>query len=345
MGRGKVRGAIGFGFAALVLALFSDAFAGDAGAPALPLVATPSATASSSAAPSGSSQAAAPSASGSAAFAQHGALLPAAEGEGEDERPTTPPPAPSPTPKAGPKAPTIVKNGMVRILASRFTMGSADRATPPNEHPVRVVVVPTFWIDKTEVTVGAYRACVDRGTCQKPPHGSAQCTFDTGDPQLPVSCVPWSAAQAYCIAVGKRLPREAEWELAARGTQAIRYPWGGTGTSCGMAATLTRENTNRTCSGKHPSHVGAHLAGASPFGVLDMSGNVEEWVADWYGENVSELSPRAGSSHVLRGGGYLSPPSLARTTTRNWGSVLEAGPNVGFRCARDDRPFEDGAKD
>jgi formylglycine-generating enzyme required for sulfatase activity len=65
-----------------------------------------------------------------------------------------------------------------------------------------------------------------------------------------------------------------------------------------------------------------------------MSGNVEEWVADWYADSVSELSPRAGASHVLRGGGWLSIPSLARTTSRNWGSVREAGPNVGFRCAR-----------
>ena len=67
-----------------------------------------------------------------------------------------------------------------------------------------------------------------------------------------------------------------------------------------------------------------------------MSGNVEEWVADWYADSVSELSPRAGASHVLRGGGWLTIPSLAKTTSRNWGSVREAGPNVGFRCARDE---------
>jgi formylglycine-generating enzyme required for sulfatase activity len=161
------------------------------------------------------------------------------------------------------------------------------------------------------------------------------CTFDLGDPQLPMSCVPWAAANAYCLAVNKRLPREVEWESAARGTTPIRYPWG-SGHGCGVAATLAGEVTNRACSGKRPSKVGAHLGGASPYGVLDMSGNVEEWVADWYADTVSEFSPRAGASHVLRGGGWLSTPSQARTTSRNWGSVREAGPNVGFRCARDD---------
>ena len=77
------------------------------------------------------------------------------------------------------------------------------------------------------------------------------------------------------------------------------------------------------------------LMGASPFGIYDMSGNVEEWVADWYAETVSDLSPRAGASHVLRGGGWLSAPSAAKTTSRNWGSSREMGPNVGFRCAKD----------
>jgi formylglycine-generating enzyme required for sulfatase activity len=97
-----------------------------------------------------------------------------------------------------------------------------------------------------------------------------------------------------------------------------------------------KDNSQRSCSGKGPSRVGAHPGGASPYGVLDLSGNVEEWVADWYTETVSEASPRAGASHVLRGGGWLSAPSRSRTTSRNWGSVQEQGPNVGFRCARDD---------
>jgi len=260
-----------------------------------------------------------------------------ADADGDDDHPS---PVPVPPPKekgvAAVRQPAVLKDGMLRIVGGRFTMGSSDKLAQPNERPARVVTVPPFWIDRTEVTVAAYRACVDRGACPRPLHSSPHCTFDMGDPQLPVSCVAWSAANAYCLAVGKRLPREVEWELAARGTTPVRFPWGSSGAGCGLAAILAAENTQRSCSGKKPSRVGAHVAGASPFGVLDMSGNVEEWVADWYADSVSDLSPRAGASHVLRGGGWLSPPSQSRATSRNWGSVREAGPNVGMRCARDD---------
>jgi serine/threonine-protein kinase len=257
------------------------------------------------------------------------------EGEGEEEHPA--PPAPAPKAPVPVRQPVIVKDGMARIPGGRFTMGSDDKKAPPNERPARVVFVPPFWIDRTEVTVGAYRACVERGACPRPVRSSASCTYDMGDPMLPVSCVPWTSAQAYCIAMNKRLPREVEWELAARGTSPIKYPWGGTSAvGCGHAVTLASDSSQRSCGRNRPARVGTHPGNASPFGVLDMSGNVEEWVADWYGETVSDLSPRAGASHVLRGGGWLSRPSESKTTSRNWGSAREAGPNVGFRCARDD---------
>jgi formylglycine-generating enzyme required for sulfatase activity len=262
------------------------------------------------------------------------AATPPAEGDGDDgDHPAAAMPPSRGTPFQ--RLPAVLKDGMLRIPGGRFTMGTSDKNAPPNERPARNVAVSPFWIDRTEVSVDAYRACVERGACARPPHTSPSCTYDLGDASLPVSCVPWASANAYCLAVNKRLPREIEWENAARGTLSVRYPWGGAH-GCGVAATLAGEATNRACSGKRPSKVGAHLGGASPFGVLDMSGNVEEWVADWYADTVSDLSPRAGSSHVLRGGGWLSAPSLARTTSRNWGSVREAGPNVGFRCARDD---------
>jgi serine/threonine-protein kinase len=230
-----------------------------------------------------------------------------------------------------------MKDGMVRVPGGRFTMGSDEKKAPPNERPSRIVVVPPFWIDRTEVTVGAYHACVERGACPRPARSSTACTYELGDAALPVSCVPWTSAQAYCIAASKRLPREVEWEMAARGTTPIKYPWGGgSAIGCGAAVTLASEATQRSCGNKKPARVGSHPGNASPYGVFDMSGNVEEWVADWYGETVSDLSPRAGSSHVLRGGGWLSQPSQAKTTSRNWGSAREMGPNVGFRCARDD---------
>lgn len=254
------------------------------------------------------------------------------EAEEATERPPPPPATPRPV-----KIATVQKDGMIRVPGGHFTMGSDDRKAPPNERPSRQVTSMPFWIDRTEVTVAAYRACVEKGLCPRPARTSAACTYDLGEGALPVSCVPWTSARAYCTAVKKRLPREVEWELAARGTSPITYPWGGaTATGCGPAVTLAGEATQRSCSGKRPAHVGTHVGGASPFGVQDMSGNVEEWVADWYGEVLTDLSPPAGASHVLRGGGWLSLPSASKTTSRNWGSAREMGPNVGFRCARDD---------
>lgn len=229
------------------------------------------------------------------------------------------------------------KDGMLRLPGGRFTMGSGDATAPPNEKPAHAVAVPAFWIDRTEVTVAAYRACVDRGACKPPTRASANCTYDMGDPDLPVSCVHWSDGDNFCRASGKRLPTEVEWEYAARGLVATRFPWGGA-PSCQLAVTMLSDKSGRSCEA-HPTRVGTHPNGASAFGVLDLSGNVEEWTSDWYVESLGRgPAPRTGASHVLRGGGWLSPPSMSRTTTRNWGSAMEAGPNVGFRCARSDEP-------
>jgi formylglycine-generating enzyme required for sulfatase activity len=234
-----------------------------------------------------------------------------------------------------PKLAVPERDGMLRLPGGRFTLGSADRASPPNERPPHAVTLAPFWIYKTEVTVTAYRACVDARACPRPAKSSAACTYDLEDPELPVSCVRWQDADTYCRSLHKRLPHESEWEFAARGTYGFRYPWGGWRASCGYATTLLHDGTGKTCSPR-PSRVGAHPQGASIWGVLDLSGNVEEWTADWYAEQYTGSAPRAGASHTLRGGGWLSPPGQSRTTTRDWGSALEAGPNVGFRCAKDD---------
>jgi serine/threonine-protein kinase len=225
---------------------------------------------------------------------------------------------------------------MIRVPGATFGMGSSDPRSPPNERPRHVETVGSFWLDRTEVTVQAYRACVEAHACTLPAKSSASCTYDAGDPRLPVSCVHWRDAEAFCRAAGKRLPREAEWELAGRSPSGRRYPWLGAAMGCYYAATAVNEMGARTCT-KRPSPVGAHPAGATPSGIFDLAGNVEEWTADWYVENLAHSgAPAAGASHVLRGGGWLSPPSAARMSSRNWGSSVEAGPNVGFRCAKDD---------
>lgn len=228
----------------------------------------------------------------------------------------------------------VAQDGMLKLPAGKFVAGSSNPHAPTNERPSRPVTLTEFWIDRTEVTVGAYRACVDAHACVRPVRASATCTYDAGDPDLPVSCVHWSDAEAYCHFAGKRLPTEVEWEYAARGPMAVAFPWGGA-PSCANAITLINDQSAKTCAPR-PARVGTHPNGASLFGVQDLSGNVEEWTADWYVESLAPgPAPRAGSAHVLRGGGWLSPPSLSRTTARDWGSAVEAGPNVGFRCARD----------
>jgi formylglycine-generating enzyme required for sulfatase activity len=233
------------------------------------------------------------------------------------------------------RQPVVARDGMLRLPGGRFVMGSSSQRAPVNEHPARSATVSTFWLDRTEVTVGAYRACMDAGVCAHPARASATCTFDAGDPELPVSCVHWRDADAYCRFVGKRLPSEREWEYAARGAFPTSFPWGGVA-SCQNAVTLVNDQSGRSCAAR-PARVGTHPSGASIFGVQDMSGNVEEWTADWYVESLGPgPAPRAGAARVLRGGGWLSAPSQSRTTSRDWGSALEAGPNVGFRCAKDD---------
>jgi sulfatase modifying factor 1 len=239
-------------------------------------------------------------------------------------------PAPGPVRQQVP-----LQDGMLRLPGGRFTMGSYNPRAPSNERPPRAVTLDPFWIDRFEVTVGAYRACVDTGGCARPARTSAACTFDAGDPDLPVSCVHWRDADAYCRFAGKRLPAEREWEYAARGPFAMPFPWGML-PACANGATLLNDQTAKSCVTR-PLRVGSHPGGASTFGVQDMSGNVEEWTVDWYVESLGPgQAPRSGAAHVLRGGGWLSPPSMSRTTSRNWGSALEAGPNVGFRCAKDD---------
>jgi formylglycine-generating enzyme required for sulfatase activity len=248
------------------------------------------------------------------------------------------PPVPSAIPGApGKPRPAVQqKDGMLRLPGGRFLMGSLDPKAPPNERPAHLETVAPFWIDRTEVTVGAYAACVDKHVCRAPAKSSATCTFEMGDPLLPMSCVHFADAEAYCRGMGKRLPREVEWEYAARGTGKAAFPWGGSVSGCYAAATLRHDATGRTCTGTKPARVGTHPLGASPFGVLDMCGNVEEWTSDWYAESVANgATPTSGASHTLRGGGWLSTPSMSKTTSRNWGSVVEAGANVGFRCARD----------
>ncbi len=186
---------------------------------------------------------------------------------------------------------------MVYIPDGNFSMGSNDG----DEQPVHTVTLDAFWIDKTEVTNTMYDACVQAGICDLP-----NVVDDCGNTSYgshPVVFVSWFDAKTYCEWVDARLPTEAEWEKAARGTDGRPYPWGN--------ANPTSQVANYDSNIGDTSLVGKYPQGASPYGVLDMAGNVWEWVSDWYDENYyrtllsdNPMGPTSGNYRVLRGGSW-----------------------------------------
>ncbi len=226
----------------------------------------------------------------------------------------------------------------LRLPERTFTFGNDTPRAMPNETPEQKVTVSSFSIDRTEVTVGAYRACVERGACPPPTIVSTLCTFTAGDDERPMNCVSWDEAATYCAARGDRLPTEAEWELAARGTEEHLYPWGDRQPTCEAAVSRRGEHTAEGCADL-PLPV-SPTRGCSRLGVADLAGNVEEWVADFYDDRHVRAEGRdpkgapIGTAHVVRGGSFLSPWSHLRVTHRSWASVMTRTPGVGFRCAR-----------
>jgi formylglycine-generating enzyme required for sulfatase activity len=218
---------------------------------------------------------------------------------------------------------------MVRVPCGRFVMGSDPDEGPSEEQPEHVVRVSTFCIDRTEVTQGAWAECVARGACADLP---ADCDAARGADH-PVVCVTPEDAETYCRSLGRRLPREAEWEKAARGGCEIAapegcgsedertYPWGEEAPTCDRANLWPRE-LPEPCVGA-PDVVGARRAGASPYGALDMAGNVAEWALD------DEDSFPQGQAFA-RGDYFRSSARTLRVAAR---AVKHADPTTGFRCA------------
>lgn len=226
---------------------------------------------------------------------------------------------------------------MVNIPAGSFVRG--DDAGDPDEKPVQRVTVTAFAIDLTEVTVEHYAECVKAKACRT----LAQ-KADTANRTLPVTGVSWQEATAYCQWVGKRLPSEVEWEKAARGTDGRRYPWGhefscqrGNFGNFSMDGRCAEEGAP----GK-PVAVGSYPSGASPYGVLDMAGNVWEWTQDTYQHDayrrVDASVVRGTVSEklrVLRGGGCCSIFGLPRAADRLALPLDYRDGDIGFRCAKD----------
>ncbi|RME43920.1 MAG: hypothetical protein D6795_18690 [Deltaproteobacteria bacterium] len=236
---------------------------------------------------------------------------------------------------------------MVSVPAGPFWRGSCNESSTPScgpgeegytkpidldETPLREITLDAFWIDRTEVTVGAYRACVNAGVCAEPAHGQ-YCNWGVpGREDHPINCVSWKDAVDFCAWEGKELPTEAEWEKAARGTDGRKYPWGNEEPHC------DRGNFD-DCVGSTTA-VGSYPAGASPYGALDMAGNVEEWVADWYSSSYYASSPAenpegpdTGTGRVSRGGAW-SYASALRAADRDVFSPSTRPYFLGFRCRR-----------
>ncbi|MCK6583446.1 MAG: SUMF1/EgtB/PvdO family nonheme iron enzyme [Anaerolineales bacterium] len=273
---------------------------------------------------------------------------------------------PSPT---GTSLPTITptpdtirispKDGMtqIHIPSGTFFMGGLDVYRENDEQPAREVFIDSFWMDQVEVTNGMFELCVRAGVCRLPKEFRSDNREDYfGNPEFrdyPVVNIAWYDANAYCQWAGRRLPTEAEWERAARGDDKRNFPWGDE---------LPNEyNSNSLNIVGDTMRVGSYAEGASPYGILDMAGNVWEWVADYYKSNyyaVSTLDNPQGPTReearsdlrVIRGGSFQEDGIFLRLANRSFlegpdPSVLpddiayygKSSNRIGFRCAEDDR--------
>jgi formylglycine-generating enzyme required for sulfatase activity len=241
----------------------------------------------------------------------------------------------------------------IHIPGGILHMGGMDVRRAPNEIPDHDVKLDAFWMDQLEVTNAMYALCVNAGGCTPPQSFKSQRRPDYfNNPEFndyPVIYVTWGQARTYCEWAQRRLPTEAEWERAGRGDDFRTFPWGED------KADGTLANFNMLVG--DTSRVGTYPAGASPFGVLDMAGNVAEWVNDFYSSDytnaitLNPVGPVESSSYyrVVRGGSLGDAEINIRVAKRSsvLGPVLSAAtgssltlgdfsPRIGFRCAQDD---------
>jgi len=247
-----------------------------------------------------------------------------------------------------PKIPADIPPGMVWIPSGPFWMGTDPKEGVMgiefgvDEVPRHLVNLPAFYIDRYEVTNAEYGKYIEATGSPYLPAPWRERDALRREPNNPVSDTDWYDADAYCRWAGKRLPTEAEWEKAARGSNGEAYPWG-------AAFDATRANTLESKIGwSRP--VGSYPAGASVYGVEDMIGNVWEWTSSWYEAYPGSTLQRSAFGqkyHVLRGGSWGVPAQpFARVTHRHAPELLavtdratdwHTGYDVGFRCAKDAR--------
>jgi len=218
----------------------------------------------------------------------------------------------------------------VQVPAGCFVMGSM--AGERDESPLHRVCVRAFWIGQTEVTNTQYAECVAAQECTPPQDRVA--FDDPAKADHPVVSITWEQADIYARWRGGRLPTEAEWEYAARGTEGWPYPWGTDAADC------DRANIQGCVGDTRPVGLIGELRSASWVGALDMAGNVWEWVADWYNAGayvsladgvINPTGPGEGTLRVQRGGSWQADATRARATFRNRHAPNYYGNDQGFR--------------
>jgi formylglycine-generating enzyme required for sulfatase activity len=254
----------------------------------------------------------------------------------------TPEPTPTPQYQAGSSI-TREQDGMemMYVPEGEFMMGANDEDSYDDEVPYHPVYLSAFWMDKFEVTTEQYARCVNAGACSAPnATSSAMKTSYYGNSlynRYPVLHIDWQQASDYCAWAGGRLATEAEWEKAARGDDGRVYPWGSQSPSCQLA----NMNVDGECVGDTVA-VGSYPDGASPYGIMDLAGNVEEWIYDWidveYYQNSPYENPQgaaSGEERGVRGGSWFDIARYVRTSMRWWQEPFDSSDKIGFRCVMD----------
>jgi formylglycine-generating enzyme len=252
----------------------------------------------------------------------------------------------------------IGKDGtpMVLIPAGEFQMGSPGGGLfgmgaegEADEHPQHAVYLDAFYIGKLKITNSQYQTFIKATGHRAPTNCCDPAKFDIwrggipfeGTADLPVINVDWHDAFSYCAWAGGRLPTEAEWEKAARGTDGRIYPWGNQAATRSLA-NFSLQEISYWDGPLSLTRVNQYDSGQSPYGVFDMAGNVWDWVQDWYSENYYQdspsrnpMGPAKGTAKVIRGGSWRNTPDMLRSANRNKHHPSERRVYVGFRCAQD----------
>lgn len=251
-------------------------------------------------------------------------------------------------------------SNIVQVSGGSFLMGcqtGQDRICPQSAWAKHQVELDAFGIDRTEVSWLAYKKCVSDGACSTPkvyrcdvplvhPRGEVgPLPMSFQGKNQPVVCVTWSQARQYCQWVGGDLPTEAQWEKAARGNKGQPFPWGSADPTCELA--VMRDHGRGGCDSGTTLSVTSKSRGKSPYGALNMAGNVWEWTRDWYASNPSPApdgknptGPSHGTEKVSKGGAYLARGryGFLSGASRNKAMPSLAFSTIGFRCAYGSQP-------